>query len=356
MKIKIILINLFLLIGTSTNIHAAEQIQSLLYKISGNGLTEDSYILGTMHTLPFAYYQDSVKGFCHALQQAKHIMTEKIQYVSGDSLEYMKELEVIVKSINERAERRKQVTTMPFECNYTKLFTPIQLELIKKVFRKYLGEGGAMFLRDNLPLYAWERFCASYNLKSVFKSIKGKSMGELCQLDANRIDTKLCHIGRTEKAYTQLDDENTPDIASHKEDSLIYSSFSIREQADVLYQYIKYLSEHPETDPNALIKQQSQTYREQNFQLFSQLVARDRHCFMFHAELLSDELSYKLEKVTKAALRFILEDRNISWIPKIEGTIKKSSTLIAMGYNHLIGDEGVLQLLRDNGYTLEPVR
>lgn len=357
MNFKTVLLNLFLIVGTSINLHAAEPIQSHLYKISGNGLTEDSYILGTVHTFPFAYYQDSVKGFTQALQQAKHIMTETVYYISGDSLEYMKETEAIVKSKNEQVEIRKQFTTMPIESNYTKLYTPSQLELIKKVFRKYLGPWGAMLLRDNMPLYARDRFCASYDAKSVFDSIKGKSMGELCQLDANRIDIKLCRIGRTEKAYTQLDEENTQEIAMQNEYSLIYSSVSLKEQADILYQYIKYLSEHPEEDPNGITKQHTQAYREQNFQCYDQEGQRNVYNTMFfHPELLSNELSCKLDKVAKAATRYIVEDRNISWMSKIEDTIKKGSTLIAMGCNHLIGDEGVLQLLRDKGFMVEPVR
>ena len=356
MNIKTVLLNLFLFIGTSSSLQAAEQIQSHLYKISGNGLSEDSYILGTVHTFPFGYYQDSVKGFSHALQQAKHIMTETVYHISGDSLEYMKETEAIMKLKREQAKVHALFTKMPIECNYTKLYTPSQLEFIKKVFRKYLGEGGAMLLRDNLPLYAWERFCASYNAKSVIESMKGKSFGELCQLDANLIDIKLCHIGITKKAYTQLDEENTQIIVMQKEDSLIYSSFTVRVQADILYQYVKYLSEHPGTDPNDLTKQHTQAYREQNFQLYNQLAYRNRNSIMFHAELLSNELSCKLDKITKAASRYLVEDRNISWIPKIEDTINKGSTLIAKGCDHLIGDEGVLQLLRDKGYTLEPVR
>jgi len=67
-----------------------------------------------------------------------------------------------------------------------------------------------------------------------------------------------------------------------------------------LYQYIKYLSEHPEAAPNGMTKQRTQAYREQNFQFNNQE-----------------------------------GQRNISWIPKIEDTIKKGSTLIAMGCNLL---------------------
>lgn len=347
-----------LALGLVFNAYAADLRPNHLYRISGNGLSEDSYILGTVHSLLFDYYQDSVIGFRQALQQAKHIMTEKINYVSGDTLKYKEELRIIVKDMLGQADARKRFTVMPTECNYTKLYTPAQLELVKNIFRKYLGNSGAMLLRDNLPLYAWDRFRSSYKHKAVFKTAKRKTMNELCKLDANLVDTKLCHIGKTEKGNTQLDEEDTPGNAMQKRDSLIYTSFSVKEQAYILYRYVKYLNEHPEAIQEDTNDRYSQAYRDQDFELFDQLAndIHHYHSIAFRVEIFPDEISDKLCSVAKAALRFIKEDRTILWIPKIEETIQKYPTLIAMGVNHLIGDEGTLQLLRDKGYTVEPVQ
>ena len=51
----------------------------------------------------------------------------------------------------------------------------------------------------------------------------------------------------------------------------------------------------------------------------------------------------------------LLTDRNKNWIPKIEGFIKEGSTFVAVGAAHLVGEQGVIQLLKDQGYTLTPI-
>jgi len=51
-----------------------------------------------------------------------------------------------------------------------------------------------------------------------------------------------------------------------------------------------------------------------------------------------------------------LNNRNKDWIPSIRKIIKKKKAFIAVGAGHLGGPNGVLQLLRDAGYTVKPVK
>lgn len=51
----------------------------------------------------------------------------------------------------------------------------------------------------------------------------------------------------------------------------------------------------------------------------------------------------------------LLINRNKKWIPEIESLIKSGSVFIAVGAGHLPFDTGVLQLLRNAGYTLKPL-
>ncbi len=51
----------------------------------------------------------------------------------------------------------------------------------------------------------------------------------------------------------------------------------------------------------------------------------------------------------------LLDNRNEAWIPKIGQLAKDKSTFIAVGAMHLAGDNGVIKLLRDAGYTLKPM-
>lgn len=48
-----------------------------------------------------------------------------------------------------------------------------------------------------------------------------------------------------------------------------------------------------------------------------------------------------------------LDNRNIKWIPVIDTLIKERSTFIAVGAAHLSGENGVIQLLKNQGYILK---
>lgn len=50
-----------------------------------------------------------------------------------------------------------------------------------------------------------------------------------------------------------------------------------------------------------------------------------------------------------------LGDRNRRWIPVIEKLASEGSTFVAVGAGHLAGPDGVLTLLRQAGYRVEPV-
>lgn len=53
---------------------------------------------------------------------------------------------------------------------------------------------------------------------------------------------------------------------------------------------------------------------------------------------------------------FLLAGRNKLWMEKIPALINEKSTFIAVGALHLCGDEGLIHLLREKGYTLRPVK
>lgn len=50
-----------------------------------------------------------------------------------------------------------------------------------------------------------------------------------------------------------------------------------------------------------------------------------------------------------------LKNRNENWVPKIETMATANSSLFAVGAAHLVGDYGLITLLRKKGYTVTPV-
>ena len=68
------------------------------------------------------------------------------------------------------------------------------------------------------------------------------------------------------------------------------------------------------------------------------------------------EISAEQMKDDKPFAKRLLEDRNVVWIPKIEGLIKTRPTFIAVGAAHLGGEKGLIKLLRARGYDVRPVK
>lgn len=52
---------------------------------------------------------------------------------------------------------------------------------------------------------------------------------------------------------------------------------------------------------------------------------------------------------------FLLDQRNKNWVTQLPALMGESSRLIAVGAAHLGGSQGLLQLLKEAGYTVKPV-
>ncbi|WP_434779627.1 TraB/GumN family protein [Neisseria sp. Ec49-e6-T10] len=51
----------------------------------------------------------------------------------------------------------------------------------------------------------------------------------------------------------------------------------------------------------------------------------------------------------------LLKERNHHWLAVIDQQLSQQSTLIAVGSAHLMGENGLIQLLKNKGYTLTPI-
>ena len=84
----------------------------------------------------------------------------------------------------------------------------------------------------------------------------------------------------------------------------------------------------------------------------------DKLCAAYHAHDLAaiekifvdDEDEELQEQMERLAYK-----RNRQWMDKITMTLPVQSVLVAVGAAHLVGEQGLIKLLRDRGYTVEPV-
>ena len=51
----------------------------------------------------------------------------------------------------------------------------------------------------------------------------------------------------------------------------------------------------------------------------------------------------------------LLNDRNHNWVTQLKALMPKEKLFIAVGAGHLVGEQGLINLLRKEGYTLQPV-
>jgi uncharacterized protein YbaP (TraB family) len=79
-----------------------------------------------------------------------------------------------------------------------------------------------------------------------------------------------------------------------------------------------------------------QSYKEQDIQTLSKLIE-------------SEEFSADTQQQ-------LLSNRNTNWIPIIEKEILKTPSFIAVGAGHLAGKAGIIQLLKEEGFTLSPIK
>jgi uncharacterized protein YbaP (TraB family) len=68
-----------------------------------------------------------------------------------------------------------------------------------------------------------------------------------------------------------------------------------------------------------------------------------------------EALSDKDDPEMKGYMDLILYDRNRKWAKALDTLLPRKSLLIAVGAGHLPGGQGVIQLLRKEGFTVEPV-
>lgn len=67
------------------------------------------------------------------------------------------------------------------------------------------------------------------------------------------------------------------------------------------------------------------------------------------------EMAIKEEAVIGAHTNKLLYDRNTSWVNQFQEITSENTTLFAVGAGHLGGSRGVINLLKNTGYTLRPL-
>lgn len=320
-----ILITLVLLSFFLTGICSAQSIQdselknnenSLLWKISGNDLQHDSYLLGTMHSVGRTFL-DSISGFRKAFKAAKQIAIECDAY-----------------ALDNQKAPLAQYVYMPQGTTYATLYNDSDFQFVDSILRK----GNPQYFKFK-PVF----WCSFFSSMMAYQNIRGKEMD---------MDRFIHLIGEQnyKKTYFMETLEEVNERTTYL-DSLRYS-INLQYQAATL----KTILQCPK-DISASMNLVAQLYKEQKMNGVVAIDSLNRESMNFSAlGNIQDETKQYLEKLQKHYFEVLGVVRNEKWMKNIIPMIHKDSSLIAVGAAHLIGINGLIAKLRNRGYNVEPIK
>ena len=319
---KRILITLFLLSSFSIGICSAQLTQeaelkdnenSLLWRISGNGLQHDSYLLGTMHNVHRTFL-DTISGFRKAFKEAKQVAVECDLFTAESD-----------RSSKSKEEQLKDYIFMPKDTTYTMLYSGDDFQFVDSIMRR----GNRQYFKYK-PFF-WNTILAKMVAYDSIKNIQS-SMDGFILLIGYQNNKKICFM------------ETLEDIGrkATEFDSLGYV-MDLHDQAKML----QYTLKHPNST-RSFVNQMKKYYFKQALtqlsidSLTKQLKLEDA------PQIVRDRFKYMND--------VLIATRNEEWMSNIIPMIHEDCSLIAVGALHLIGPDGLIAKLRDRGYKVEPMR
>ena len=263
---------------------------TLLWRISGKGITRPSYLFGTMHILcaSDARLTDSLKAAIAVCDEVYFEINLSDMSDMLNSIKYM------------RMNDSKKLSD---------LLKPDEYARVKDYFTKH---------SSLLPFSMLERF------KPMLISGLIEEQGLDCQT-TDGMELMIMQELRTEKKPV-----NGLETAAFQ--AGLFDSIPYEQQAKELVNYIDSADENKKAT-----RQLAELYIHQDLDSIGQLSDKDDPGMSGYMDLL-------------------LYNRNRKWARELDTLLPGKSLLIAVGAAHLPGKEGVIELLRREGYTVDPIK
>jgi uncharacterized protein YbaP (TraB family) len=274
----------FAFLFTSVTVFAKGEVNTLLYKVSGNGLKKASYIYGTIHMI----CEDDffmMDGLITAMQKVDALyleidITDSVamglamsKFLDPSMKEFYAEIDENTRNLIEQ-----MVLQMELTFEIVSMFKPIMISLL-------------------LTQSLYDCAIKSYEVELA-------AMAKEAGIALKALETA-------------------------EEQVAIFDAIPIEEQFQSLVELVSEFE-----DAREGLKQMVGYYKEMNLQGLMKAIEDD--AFMEHDE----------EFLTK---------RNQNWIPIIEKQMRTKPALFAVGAAHLLGENGVIKLLQEKGFKVDPV-
>lgn len=272
----------------------------LLWRISGGNCYRSSYMFGTIH-LETSQYIDSVPGLREAIGSVDAIYGEVVQ----DELASKNAVSKVLKD-----------SFAPADSTIDKLLSEEEYKLVDGVVRQYmmgligldkLSKLKPMAIMMQLEVMQMSKYFPDFNMLG-----KGIDMG---------VQASGSEQGKYVGGFETIDEQM----------SILYGA-SLKEQARDLVEMCSHDKEFGEYN--------------------------QRLCDLYHLQDFKALERHVLDPVhgmNSESLERLCYSRNRRWMDKIVSTLPVQSVLIVVGAAHLMGKEGLIELLRSRGYVVEPV-
>lgn len=271
----------------STITIAQETNKSLLWKISGNGLEQPSYIFGTIHITCDATLDNTVKT---ALDNTSLLVLE-------------------------------------IDMDHPELQSKMMQEMYMKngkTIKDFVSEEDYQLLSSFIKTQTGMPLEVLGNIKPFFLS--AMLYPKLLQCPIQSFENKLM-------AVTKEQNENVEGLETIEQQMKLFDDIPYKDQIEELLKSAK----DSMAKDKANITEMMNLYENKDLEGLHNLLLKD-----------NSTLTYKYQDQ-------MLNERNKSWISKISSYSKAQPTFFGVGAGHLSGENGVISLLRKQGYLVEAV-
>lgn len=308
---------------------------ALLWEISGNELTEPSYLFGTFNGIPGSFL-DSVAGFKTAFKSVKQVML----VADADNTDRGSNLGANTSFFDNATIGDSTTLLMPADTTYQMLYNEDDYAFVDAELNTLLPGYSKM-----KPIVVAHEYMTSIN--SLQQAVEGKGLLDIAIMEkAKSGSLKVVRLdalkeGPTNKKQTL---EYVPAGVNSLKDQALGLLFLLK--ARPIYMNVK--------------SRMDSMYRQQvPGELYLPINDGVDNIRKMLKELpeFAMKQAYKDSAITQLnrCLGFKTDQKNDMWMNKILYAVKKQPTLISVGTLHLIGENGLINLLRQYGYTVEPV-
>lgn len=259
---------------------------SLLWKIEGNGLSEPSYLFGTIHLICEADFEIKEK-VSSAFNSTSNLVLE-VNMTDPKEIAAMQEMMNSPTTLSSRLNEKERI-----EAN--------------EILTKYIG----------ITLQQAEHIAPSGLLStSVYNALPCKPA------ELKFFEFELVRLAKEQhKTVAGLETIDSQMAAIDK----AYTLQQLLGQIKLKDEYVKVIAD--------MVK----FYKDENIPALESKI-KDRRFMDEKAEV------------------FMLTERNRAWVKRIPAIVEKESTFFAVGAGHLYGKTGLIELLKQQGYKVTPVK